>query len=133
MNATIETPTFSNLARVIGTRESKTIGHNTVARRSFVDGHYVIDVELHGNRIARLDVDRIELSNAGYETQTTRARLDAIAEANGLGLRFGQRKGIQTMNGEPWDGEHVVVLNPDDEWVDAHYAALSTMGNEIVG
>jgi hypothetical protein len=135
MIAQLETPTFSNLAAFIGNRFSRTIGNNTVARADWRDGSKVIDIEFHGNRIATLRLESVELTNAGWETVKTRERLNTIAQANGLGLKFGQRKGVQTINGEPWDGTHVarVQLSLTDEELDRYYASQSMAGNEIVG
>jgi hypothetical protein len=52
------------------------------------------DVFLHGNLIARIGETWIELFDAGYQTVTTKSRLNAILEANGCGgERVFQKKG----------------------------------------
>jgi len=45
----------------------------------------VSDVYLHGNLIARIGETWIELFDAGYQTATTKSRLNAILDANGCG------------------------------------------------
>jgi hypothetical protein len=43
------------------------------------------DVFLHGNLIARIGETWIELFDGGWQTVTTKSRLNAILEANGCG------------------------------------------------
>jgi hypothetical protein len=45
---------------------------------------HVTDVFLHGNLIARIGETWIELFDGGWQTVTTKSRLNAILEANGL-------------------------------------------------
>ena len=52
------------------------------------------DVFLHGNLIARVGETWIELFDGGYQTATTKSRLNAILDANGCGgERVFQKKG----------------------------------------
>jgi hypothetical protein len=52
------------------------------------------DVFLHGNLIARIGETWIELFDGGYQTATTKSRLNAVLEANGCGgERVFQKKG----------------------------------------
>ena len=54
----------------------------------------VSDVFLHGNLIARIGETWIELFDGGWQTTTTKSRLNAILEANGCGgERVFQKKG----------------------------------------
>lgn len=54
----------------------------------------VSDVYLHGNLIARIGETWIELFDGGWQTTTTKSRLNAILEANGCGgERVFQKKG----------------------------------------
>ena len=52
------------------------------------------DVFLHGNLIARIGETWIELFDGGWQTVTTKSRLNAILDANGCGgERVFQKKG----------------------------------------
>ncbi len=55
---------------------------------------------LHGNKIAEWrENEELWITNAGWPSVTTRERL------NGLdGVRLCQRRGVQYLNGAPWDG-----------------------------
>ena len=60
---------------------------------------------LHGNRIAfKNENGFIEITNAGYPTQTTKARLNAIP-----GVSIVQKAGKWILNGKEWDGEWTTV------------------------
>lgn len=48
-------------------------------------------VYLHGHRIAEIGDDFITLHDAGYQTATTKSRLNAILSAHGAGERIYQR------------------------------------------
>lgn len=64
----------------------------------------VSDVYLHGNLIARIGETWIELFDGGYQSATTKSRLNAILEANGLpGERVFQKAGewFVQYNGNP--------------------------------
>lgn len=65
---------YANLSRLVGGRYRKPIAHNTTA--TVYDDH--VEVYYHGNHIATLYQDRVYLTTAGWSTQTTVARLDAI-------------------------------------------------------
>ena len=70
------------------------------------------EMRLHGNLIAKLtpypDVwalcnppqNHLFVSTCGYDTQTTRSRLNAL---NGVHVQ--KVRGVLHLNGEPWDGE----------------------------
>jgi hypothetical protein len=59
-------------------------------------------ITLHGNYIVERDPwGNISMTLAGYNTQTTRERLNGIAEALGLNARFTQRDGWPCLNDEP--------------------------------
>lgn len=54
----------------------------------------VADVYLHGNLIARIGETWIELFDGGWQTATTKSRLNAILSAHGIGdERVFQKKG----------------------------------------
>jgi hypothetical protein len=62
-----------------------------------------IEMRLHGNTIARKYTDNpgeIQISDAGWSTNTTKERL------NGLhGVRISQKDFVWYLNGEIWEGE----------------------------
>lgn len=63
-------------------------------------------LKLHNNLIARREVgsNTIEITNAGWASNTTKERLNAIP-----GVQINQRKGIWYLNGLMWDGEWIAV------------------------
>lgn len=64
-----------NLTRLVGERYEKRIAHNTTATAYL--NH--VSISYHGNQIARVYEDgEIFLTTAGWATQTTVARLNAI-------------------------------------------------------
>ena len=50
----------------------------------YYSGTDVSDVYLHGNLIARVGSHSIELFDGGYQSNTTKSRLNAILSAHGL-------------------------------------------------
>ena len=77
-------------------REEKRIG-NSHTRGEFL--------YLHGNAIACLNQDgTIEVTTAGWNTPTTRERLNGIP-----GVRVYVRKGQLYLNDRPWDGSWTEV------------------------
>lgn len=70
----------------------------------------VSDVFLHGNLIARVGETWIELYDAGYQTATTKSRLNAILAAHGVGNeRVYQSGGVWYL--QQWDGSSVPFFN----------------------
>jgi hypothetical protein len=61
----------------------------------------VVDVFLHGNLIARIGETWIELFDGGWQTRTTKSRLNALLSAFGMdGERIFQKKGEWFLNYE---------------------------------
>ena len=59
---------------------------------------------LHGNKIAEKRDGEIDITLAGWNTNTTRERL------NGLdGVRVTTRQGQAYLNGKAWDGEWITI------------------------
>lgn len=54
---------------------------------------------LHGNAIARIILGRLYVSDGGYQSVTTKERLNGI---NGVHVQ--QKKGQWYLNGEKWNG-----------------------------
>ena len=58
------------------------------------------EMYLHGNKIAWLDInERLWIDNCGYETNTTKERLNGLP-----GVDIRQRNFTWYLNGEEWDG-----------------------------
>ena len=69
--------------------------------RATIDYVYLV---LHNSVIAKLNDKGLWVTTAGWDTNTTRDRL------NGLhGVHVRSRKGVLTLNGKPWDGGMVEV------------------------
>jgi len=64
---------------------------------------------LHGNEIAKIEKGQLSITNAGWETTTTRERLNGIMVAAGVGKKVSQEKGKQMLDGKEWDGEWTKV------------------------
>jgi hypothetical protein len=76
---------YGNLTRLVGERYEKRIAHNTTATAYL--NH--VSISYHGNQIARVYEDgEIFLTTAGWATQTTVARLNAILRDNLAGTPY---------------------------------------------
>tara|TARA_R110002012_G_C11320423_1_gene575767 strand:+ start:277 stop:588 length:312 start_codon:yes stop_codon:yes gene_type:complete len=74
-------------------------GNKLTVGNTSTDGNAVI---LHGNYIAEKDPwGNITMTLAGYNTQTTRERLNGVAEVLGLEARFTKRGNWAYLNGRP--------------------------------
>ena len=67
-------------------------GNTTVTK----NGKYT-ELRLHNNVIARRSVDGMEISSAGWETNTTKERLNGLPEVS-----IQQKKGVWYLNGDVW-------------------------------
>lgn len=61
---------------------------------------------LHGNRIAHRDASGIHVSTAGWNTRTTRSRLNDLPNVQVYNRSF-----ALYLNGQPWDGTLTQVSN----------------------
>ena len=59
-----------------------------------------VTLKLHGNAIARTDAGAVEITTAGWNTVTTRDRLNALD-----GVRVCTHKGDLYLNDFPWSGD----------------------------
>lgn len=59
---------------------------------------------LHGNAIARHGENGIEISNAGWKSNTTKERLNGLP-----GVNVHQKNFVWYLNGKEWDGDWVTV------------------------
>lgn len=98
--------TYHALDAYLGSRRARTIAHNTTAER---DGRDII-VRLHGNEIARLCPRSVSVRDAGWQTPTTKDRLNRILEP--CGARIEQRGWAWSLRRdgriEPWTGDATV-------------------------
>lgn len=60
---------------------------------------------LFGNLIAKKTKDSIEISNAGYFTNTTKDRLNGLPN-----VRINQEKGRWYLNGDLWNGKWTKII-----------------------
>ena len=65
-----------------------------------------IYLSLHGNLIARksLITGKLEITNAGWQTNVTKERLNALPNTD-----IRQVKGVWYLNGQAWNGEWIAV------------------------
>ena len=73
--------------------------------RVYVSGDFV-NLSLHGNLIARksLTTGKLEITNAGWQTNVTKERLNALPNTD-----IRQVKGVWYLNGQAWNGEWIAV------------------------
>ena len=64
----------------------------------------VIELYLFGNLIAKMLKDVLLISTAGWNTVTTRERLNSLK-----GVSVSTKKGVLYLNGKEWDGDWVQV------------------------
>ena len=88
--------------RKIETLMNQAIGTETdwkLNNTEVVNCSHVSDVFLHGNLIARIGETWIELFDGGYQSKTTKSRLNAILKAHGIGGEYiFQKKGQWFLN-----------------------------------
>jgi hypothetical protein len=78
------------IAEALARGRNKTVGNTAT-----FDGA----VYLHGNKIADWREDGLHMSLAGWNTPTTKDRLNGIAEFLGLNVRFTTKGGEAMLNG----------------------------------
>ena len=61
----------------------------------YYTGNDISDVYLHGNLIARVYAHSIELMDGGYQSNTTKSRLNAILSVHGLPGEYVFQKNFQ--------------------------------------
>lgn len=91
----------STPARTFDAKRANTRVHHVIGR---------VEVQLHGHTIARIDGDRAEFNLCGWNTSTTRSRINALAR------EFGH-PGIFNKAGEPFTGDYLTrVRVPTNGW-----------------
>ena len=61
-------------------------------------------MRLHGNLIAKKINGELFITDAGWDTMTTKERLNGLP-----GVQITQKKSIWYLNGEQWDGEMIKI------------------------
>jgi len=96
-NLKLPSLTWHSLERLTGGRPSATIGYKTTVTAN-ADGMFgTFAIRHHGNIIAYVGLDRVQLRHAGWNSRTTAHRLDRICLDNGLTVRVGIRQGILSL------------------------------------
>jgi hypothetical protein len=66
---------------------------------------------LHDNLIAHKDADGLHITNAGWQSNTTKERLNGL---NGVSIQ--QKNFVWYLNGKEWDGKFARV-SPNGQWI----------------
>ena len=77
--------------RKIETLMNEAIGTETdwkLDNTEVINCSHVSDVFLHGNLIARIGETWIELFDGGYQSKTTKSRINAILKSHGVGDEY---------------------------------------------
>jgi hypothetical protein len=72
----------------------------------------VIKLQLHGNTIATKDriTNKIQISNAGWESNTTKERLNGLIYLSGSNVKpIYQKNWVWYLNGKEWDGNFTPI------------------------
>ena len=75
-------------------------GNGNLSNTSVITEGNTTKMFLFGNLIAKLENDKLFITNAGWKSKTTKERLNALKGVNIL-----QKKGELLLNGEKWDGK----------------------------
>ena len=75
-------------------------GNGNFSNTSVITEGNMTKMFLFGNLIAKLENDKLFITNAGWKSNTTKERLNALKGVNIL-----QKKGEWFLNGEKWDGK----------------------------
>ena len=68
-----------------------------------VDGRETL-LKLHGNTIAKKSGGKLFITNCGWETTTTKERLNALN-----GVSISQKNFIWYLNGKEWNGDWIEI------------------------
>lgn len=60
---------------------------------------------LHGNRIAYKDGDKVYISNCGWQSNTTKERLNGLR-----GVKITQKDFVWYLNGKEWNGQYIAII-----------------------
>lgn len=109
--------TYEALKSFIAGGRSKTerkVANNTVVSlfTEIIDDEHsveIIELRLHGNLIAVFAPSYVKITDAGWQSVTTKERLNHVLLDNRLGYLL-QNNGQWYLSGEEFDGEAVFVL-----------------------
>ena len=91
------------------TKEAVTAFYNRGAfnnqNTSVATGKYGTELKLDGDIIATLCEDGLRITLAGWNTPTTRERLNGLQ-----GVKVTTKQGQVYLNGSKWDGEWIVIV-----------------------
>ena len=79
-------------------------GNGTFNNTKVISENGITKLFLHGNLIAKVSIEGLYITNAGWESNTTKERLNGI---NGVSIQ--QKKGVWYLNGTEWNGELIKV------------------------
>ena len=110
--------TYKQIDAYLGSKDARTIANNTTARRgesSDASATPIISVYLHGHEIATLASRWIGIRDAGWQTVTTKDRLNRLLAP--IGYSISQKDYCWTLyspdGSEPWDGSASIQLQED--------------------
>ncbi len=83
-------------------------GNMTVSRGGF-DG-FTVSMYLHGNLIAERNTQTVRLHDAGWQTTTTKDRLNGLLDTLGLGRIYQKDFAWYVGDGEAWNGSREFSL-----------------------
>ena len=75
-------------------------GNGNFSNTSVITEGNTTKMFLHGNLIAKIENDKLFITNAGWKSKTTKERLNALKGVNIL-----QKKSEWFLHGEKWDGK----------------------------
>jgi hydrogenase maturation factor len=115
-NLTLPKMNPANLAKIAKVGIDKKIAYATIVNR-MVSGDYM--VYHHGNAIACIGTGEIEVSNAGWDSSTTRTRLNIILRDNDISARVYQKNYNQylSFNGKDYEFSSAVFQKISGEWL----------------
>ncbi len=83
-------------------------------RVEYEEGNQISRVYLHGNKIAEIGDNFIQLFDGGWQSKTTKSRLNAILSENGAGNEYIYQKNHQwfiSYDGKEEEFESGILLN----------------------
>lgn len=93
-NLSLPSMTHRNLTAMLKPGKVKTLAFETTAYAG-ADGS--VAVAHHGTRIATISAHSIQITNAGWSSQTTRARIHKVLTDNSTGFSLGQKNFEQVL------------------------------------
>lgn len=90
------------------------------------EDNYIL-IRLHGNLIARIDHESVTLADSGWQSPTTKSRLNVLAQHFGLPT-LSQHKGRWYIGNELWIGSKTFRLVSDEPQPTEYDAVLGVGG-----